>query len=145
MKDPSPQVKESLNNENHSYEQMEEAWVSLSTPFISGNEDYNLSSVDNREVESSPVFTCKSSFSSFLVEDSTPCSITTGGFSFSSCCESNVPDFSSPIPSLPSFTFFTPSSAVEQGNDSLGFKAKLSTLDRGIYDSCYLVDLSCVS
>lgn len=48
----------------------------------------------------------RSSFSAFLV-DTTPCSPTMG-FSFQSSFGSNNPEFSYPIPSLPSFAFFSP-------------------------------------
>ncbi|KAF6160441.1 hypothetical protein GIB67_019210 [Kingdonia uniflora] len=88
---------------------------SCSTPLIYGNRDISFGSESPVPGETqlepqSPVFTCKSSFSSFLVEPTTP-SLVSGGFSFRSCCET---EFSSPIPSLPSFTFFSPSSPVEQ-------------------------------
>ncbi|KAF8395598.1 hypothetical protein HHK36_019548 [Tetracentron sinense] len=50
------------------------------------------------------------------------------GFSFRSCCESIALEFSSPVPSMPSFAFFSPSSAVEQHN-LLGFTANISRVD----------------
>ncbi|KAJ0049672.1 hypothetical protein Pint_16035 [Pistacia integerrima] len=98
---------------------------SFSASFVTRKQDYSFS---DGQLGQSPAFTCKSSFSTLVVDDSTPCS-GYGGFSFSSCCESSTPDFSSPIPSMPSFTFFSPSSAVEQGNLSLGFRVNMSKLD----------------
>jgi calcium-dependent protein kinase len=134
MKEPWPQFIEPLNQEYSNYQK------ETRTALISGNQGYILNNgsfvtsdnYSNREIENSPIFTCKSSFSSFLVEDdyTTPCSMKPGGFSFSSCCsESNGPDFFSPISSLPSFTFFTPTSQVEE---PLAFKPKFSSLDRGV-------------
>ncbi|KAK0587473.1 hypothetical protein LWI29_023377 [Acer saccharum] len=77
----------------------------ISATFIDRNQDYSFG-------EQSSAFTCKSSFSTFPVDNGTPDCSANGGFSFSSCCESSAPDFSSPIPSMPSFTFLSPSSAV---------------------------------
>ncbi|KAL5751096.1 hypothetical protein ACOSP7_025699 [Xanthoceras sorbifolium] len=104
---------------------LEVSEASISATFMARNQDYSFR---DRNLEQSPAFTCKSSFSTFLVDDGTRCSAN-GGFSFSSCCESNAIDFSSPIPSMPSFVFLSPSSAVEQGNISLGFKVNVSKLD----------------
>lgn len=64
---------------------------------------------------SSPAFSCKSSFSSFLVSPSTP-HFTSGAFSFRSCGSSSSLEFCSPIPSMPSFTFF--SSGLSNCQDS---------------------------
>ncbi|OMO85986.1 hypothetical protein CCACVL1_09881 [Corchorus capsularis] len=61
-----------------------------------------------------PTATCRTSFSSFLVEPSTPC-LASGGFSFCSA-NSDTLEFSSPIPSMPSFAFFGASSLVEKEN-----------------------------
>ncbi|KDO63576.1 hypothetical protein CISIN_1g013181mg [Citrus sinensis] len=70
-----------------------------------------------------------SSFSATFISRNMDCSFGYGGFSFSSCCKSSVADFSSPIPSMPSFSFFSPISAVEQGNASLGHKVNMTKLD----------------
>ncbi|KAF9617222.1 hypothetical protein IFM89_035104 [Coptis chinensis] len=95
---------------------------SFSTPFISRNQDISFGSesplIGEAQGEFSPAFTCKSSFSSFV--PATPCSVS-GGFSFSSCHESNGLEFSSPVASMPSFTFFGPSSPVRKVNDPLSF------------------------
>ncbi|KAI3933810.1 hypothetical protein MKW92_020450 [Papaver armeniacum] len=82
-----------------------------STTFISRNQDLSFGS--ESQPGHSPAFTCKSSFSSFLVDASTPCSVARG-FSFRSCGESSVLDFSSPVASMTSFAFFGPSSPVDQ-------------------------------
>lgn len=125
-----------LKQLNLNYRQVEATTGCLSNPQLAMNQDYCCSDaspagVDNN-LESSPVFTCKSSFSSFLIDQGTPCSIS-GGFSFSSSYEPIVPDFSSPIPTMPSFTFFSPCSAFQQSNNSLACEGKLSTSDKGIY------------
>lgn len=65
---------------------------------------------------SSPAFTCKSSFSSFLTDPVSPTS--NAGFSFRSCGESNGADLSSPVQSLPSFVFFSPPLAEAPGDPS---------------------------
>lgn len=66
----------------------------------------------------SPSFTCRSSFSSFLVDPLTP-SFEPGGFSFCSSGGSNTLAFSTPVVALPSFSFFSPGNVVEQGNGAL--------------------------
>lgn len=106
---------------------------SFSTPFILRNQDYSFSdgspATGDSQVGHSPAFTCRSSFSSFMVNGGTPCSVA-GGFSFNSCCGSDAPEFSSPLPSMPSFTFFSPCSELEQGNSSLRSKTNMSALDK---------------
>ncbi|KAJ4713031.1 Protein kinase domain [Melia azedarach] len=124
MEDCEQEAQERHKQDDFCCKQLELGRGSFSATFISRNQDYSF--IDGQP-EQSPAFTCRSSFSTFLVDDSTPCS-GCGGFSFSSCCESSAVDFSSPIPSMPSFTFFSPSSAVEQGNAALGFKANMSKL-----------------
>ncbi|PSS11451.1 Calcium-dependent protein kinase [Actinidia chinensis var. chinensis] len=138
LKDCPQETQEPNKNHSQSCEKLEIIGVSFSTPVIARSQDYSFtdgspSSVESKGVKS-PTFTCRSSFSSFLVDGGTPCSVS-GGFSFSSCCESNTPDFQSPIPSMPSFTFFSPSSAVREGNDLSCFKAKTSTVDSSHRDS----------
>ncbi|XP_010278509.1 PREDICTED: calcium-dependent protein kinase 26 [Nelumbo nucifera] len=101
---------------------------SFSTTLIARNQDFSFSSPisGDSEVGCSPAFTCRSSFSSFLIDPATPL-LVSGGFSFHGRCESNSPVFSSPISSMPSFAFFSPSPAVEQrNNNSLGFVANIS-------------------
>ncbi|XWS50599.1 hypothetical protein CRYUN_Cryun12cG0100600 [Craigia yunnanensis] len=76
----------------------------------------------------SPALTCRTSFSSFLVEPSTPC-FASGGFSFRSG-NSDTLEFLSPIPSMPSFAFFSRSSAVEQENCKLDFSTNITRMER---------------
>ncbi|XP_051114704.1 calcium-dependent protein kinase 26-like [Andrographis paniculata] len=67
----------------------------------------------NSNRESSPVFSCTSSFSS-AVAKSAP---------------SSVPEFSSPIPSILSFTFFSPILSLESSGKSLSFETKMLSID----------------
>lgn len=139
MKDCQQATQVSHKHENLSCGQLEVGGSSLSTPFISRNQGSNFGdgspATPDSQVGNSPAFTCRSSFSSFLDDNGTPFSVR-GGFSFSSCCEPNELEFSSPVPSMPSFTFFTPCSGVEQGNQSLGFTAKKLTLGAIHGESC---------
>ncbi|XAR70347.1 Non-specific serine/threonine protein kinase [Bertholletia excelsa] len=131
MKDCPKETEESNKHSHPICERLEVGGFSLSIPFIARSHDYSFtdgsSATFNGEGGTSPTFTCRSSFSSFLVGDATPCSVS-GGFSFSSL---EVP---SPIPSMPSFAFFSPSSAVKEENDSLGSKAKILTAETGCQD-----------
>ncbi|XVF54051.1 hypothetical protein PTKIN_Ptkin05aG0150400 [Pterospermum kingtungense] len=74
----------------------------------------------------SPALTCRKSCSSFLVEPSTP---EPGGFSFRSSNFDTI-EFCSPIPSMSSFAFLSPSSAVEQENCKLDFSSNIALMDR---------------
>ncbi|KAK3039228.1 hypothetical protein RJ639_027932 [Escallonia herrerae] len=74
----------------------------------------------------SPSFACKSSFTSFLVEPSKALS-ESGGFSFCSSGGSQTLEFSTPVPSLPSFAFFSTGSVSGQGN-ALNFSADVSSV-----------------
>lgn len=125
MEDCEQVAQEPCKQDDLCCKQLEVGGSSFSASFICRNMDCSFG---DGQLEQSPAFTCKSSFSVFLADDSTPCS-GYGGFSFSSCCESSAADFSSPIPSMPSFTFFSPISAVEQGNASLGHKVNMTKLD----------------
>ncbi|XP_042481800.1 calcium-dependent protein kinase 26-like [Macadamia integrifolia] len=106
---------------------------SFSTPFVSRNQDFSFSSASplpgDAQLGISPAFTCRSSFSSFLLDCSTPPCTVSVGFSFQSCCASDGMEFSSPVQSMPSFDFFSPSPAVEQRNNSLRFTANVSGVD----------------
>lgn len=135
LRDSLHASEDQLKQLNLNYGQVEATTGCISSPQLAMNQEYCCSDaspavVDNN-LESSPVsvFTCKSSFSSFLIDQRTPCSIP-GGFSFSSSYEPNVPDFSSPIPTMPSFTFFSPCSTFQQSNNSLACDGKLPTLDK---------------
>lgn len=85
------------------------------------NQSCRFSDSDSH-LERSQSATCKSSFSNFLVENG-------GGVSFGSSQESSAADFTSPIPSMPSFTFSSPSSAVKQGNIVLNLEINKSVPD----------------
>ncbi|KAJ6415263.1 hypothetical protein OIU84_004119 [Salix udensis] len=69
-----------------------------------------------------------SSFSSFQVNDNTACSAS-GGFSFSNNDESGVTELSSPISSMLSFAFSSPTTEVDKGDFSFGTKATESKWD----------------
>ncbi|KAL0299471.1 UNVERIFIED_CONTAM: Calcium-dependent protein kinase [Sesamum radiatum] len=64
------------------------------------------------EVQSS-LLTCKSSFSAFLADPSTPL-LEAGGFSFHSSAGSTTLEFSTPILALPSFAFFSSVCGLKQ-------------------------------
>ena len=76
----------------------------------------------------SPAFTCRSSFSSFLGEPSTP-SFVSGGFSFRSSDDSNALEFISPVSSMLSFAFSNPGPVIEQGSSALEFSSNISRID----------------
>lgn len=126
MEDCTQEDEETYNQDNQFCYKLDVGGGSFSTPFNARKEDYTFKG--NEKPQQSPAFTCKSSFASLLEDDYTPCS-GSGGFSFSSCHESSAAEFTSPISSMPSFTFFSPMSAVVQGNISLRFKADESSLD----------------
>lgn len=106
---------------------------SFSNPSIARNHDYSFGdespAIDCGEVQNSSVLTCRSSFSSFLIDQS-HCSIS-GGYSFENYTKTDAPEFSSPLPSMPSFTFFSPNTVIDQSNDS-SFRGKSSMTDGGI-------------
>ncbi|KAA8533782.1 hypothetical protein F0562_031299 [Nyssa sinensis] len=102
---------------------------SFSTSFMARNQDISFGTGSPIICDAqSPAFTCKSSFSSSLLEPSTPC-LESGGFSFGSSAESNTLEFSTPVPSMPSFAFFSPGSGTEQGNYTTDFPANESSID----------------
>lgn len=76
----------------------------------------------------SPVLTCRSSFSSFRLEPSTPC-FASGVFSFHSSSGSNTLEFATSISSMPSFAFFSPGSESVQANCPLNFSANIPRVD----------------
>lgn len=102
---------------------------SFSNPFMSRNQDISFGSASpiTGDVES-PTFTCRSSFSSFLMDPATPCTAS-GGFSFRDSGGSNALEFSSPVRTMPSFAFFSPGSVIEQGSCALEFSASISRVD----------------
>lgn len=127
MKDNGP--KEPSGCENHVCGEWGVGGGSFSTPFMSRNQDisFGAGSPITCDVES-PTFTCRSSFSSFLAEPESPCTAS-GGFSFRSCGDSNALEFSSPVPTISSFAFFSPGSAIEQGSCALEFSTSIPRVD----------------
>ncbi|KAJ9139937.1 hypothetical protein P3X46_030629 [Hevea brasiliensis] len=75
----------------------------------------------------SPTLGCRSSFSSFLVEPSTPSSVS-GLFSFCSRGDSDALEFSSPVLSMPSFAIFSHGPLMEQGSCALDLSNNISNL-----------------
>ncbi|CAL0328642.1 unnamed protein product [Lupinus luteus] len=94
---------------------------SFSASFMSRNQDISFGAGSPACDAQSPTFTCRSSFFSF-VEPVTPC-LVSGGFSFQSASDSTGLEFSSPVPSMLSFSFLSPSPVVERKS----FKSKCST------------------
>ncbi|XP_015901876.3 calcium-dependent protein kinase 26 [Ziziphus jujuba] len=131
MEDCAQVTQETYKQDSQVCSELEAGGVSFSTPFISRTQDYSFSSrpstMDDGQLWQLPVLTCKSSLLSFQVDDDTPCSAF-GGFSFSSCRESSALEFSSLVPSMPSFTFSNPASATGPGS-ILGSKAEIPSLD----------------
>ncbi|XP_050376071.1 calcium-dependent protein kinase 26 isoform X1 [Argentina anserina] len=133
MEDCAQGHEELYNQNNRVLRQLQLNEDSFSISHVDRNRDFSFSegspTTADGKLWHSPAFTCKSYFSSFLDENSNPCHASVC-FSFRSCtCESSPTEFSSPIPSMPSFTFFSPSSAAEEENILLRFKAKMSSLD----------------
>ncbi|KAJ4956197.1 hypothetical protein NE237_012980 [Protea cynaroides] len=131
IKDCGHVAEEPYESDGLSRGQLDLGGTSFCTPFVTRNQDFSFSSVSpilgDAQLGNSPAFTCRSSFSSFL-DSTTPCSVSSG-FSFQNCCESNGMEFSSPVQSMPSFDFFSPSPAVELRNKSLRFTANVSVVD----------------
>ncbi|CAL9008615.1 unnamed protein product [Prunus brigantina] len=102
---------------------------SFSTSFMSRSRDISFGTGSPSICDAqSPAFTCRSSFSSFMAESFTPC-IASSGFSFCGNGDSNGLEFSSPVPSMPSFAFFSPGSLVEESSCALEFSASISRVD----------------
>ncbi|XP_010693518.2 calcium-dependent protein kinase 10 isoform X2 [Beta vulgaris subsp. vulgaris] len=102
---------------------------SFSASCISRDHDisFGTGSAVNCEPQS-PTFTCRSSFSAFMAEPSTP-TLISAGFSFRSSGDFTALEFVSPIPSLPSFTFFSPRSVDEHGNQNKVFSSNRENTD----------------
>lgn len=104
---------------------LEQGCLSPSLMARSQDISFGMGSNINCEVQS-PMFTCKSSFSSPM----TP-SLGDLGFSFHSSASggSNTLDFSTPLIALPSFAFFGSSSVAEQESDAFDLPAISSRID----------------
>lgn len=129
MKISEQAVQEPSRMVNQVHGILEVGGSSLSTPFVPRLENcsfrYESNPADGIPIEQSPTFTCKSSFSSAISCDGTPSSLG-GAFSFSSSFKSPSTSVSPTITSIPSFTFFSPESAVEQPSDLPGCTAIFS-------------------
>ncbi|MED6219949.1 hypothetical protein PIB30_040494 [Stylosanthes scabra] len=101
---------------------------SFSASFMSRSQDISFGASSPTCDAQSPTFTCRSSFSSFLVEPVTPC-LVSGGFSFQSTKDSNDGlEFSSPVQSMLSFSFISPGS-VEQKSCKLVCSTNTAAID----------------
>ncbi|PIN05617.1 Ca2+/calmodulin-dependent protein kinase, EF-Hand protein superfamily [Handroanthus impetiginosus] len=131
-KDTPKTTQETHGQENLSCQQLDVGSYSFSNLNISRDQDISFRNgsplIVTDEHEDSPVFSCRSSFSSTLVSQGTPTSVPGSIFS-GSCHKSNAPEFSSPIPSMLSFTFFSPIATVEHSEKSLCLKMKTLSID----------------
>ncbi|KAK1321973.1 Calcium-dependent protein kinase 20 [Acorus calamus] len=113
LNDHSGPLQGSCEHNPSNHVQFNAASCSFTTPLSSTNRDFSFGPGSPLPAEdSSPAFTCKSSFSSFNAKG-TPCSASRG-FSFSSLRGSTSSGSSHLIPSMPSFTFFSPTSLQEE-------------------------------
>ncbi|KAK0595892.1 hypothetical protein LWI29_010904 [Acer saccharum] len=114
-------------SENKCCQEWELGSGSFSTPLMTRNQDISFGAASPVicDVES-PAYTCRSSFSSFMAEPSTPC-LASAGFSFRSDDDSDALVFASPVTSMPSFAFFSPVS-VEQGSCTTHGESSLRNL-----------------
>ena len=103
---------------------------SISVSFIARDQDisFGTGSAVNCEPES-PTFSCGSSFSTFMVEPSTP-TLVSSGFTFRSSGDFKALEFVSPIPSMPSFTFFSAHSINEHENQNGGRSSYRESTDK---------------
>uniref|UniRef100_A0A5B6Z892 non-specific serine/threonine protein kinase n=1 Tax=Davidia involucrata TaxID=16924 RepID=A0A5B6Z892_DAVIN len=125
----APDSEEPYKCEKQSCGKLDFGGGSFSTSFMARDQDISFGTGSPIICDAqSPAFTCRSSFSSLLVEPSTPC-LESGGFSFGSSGESNTLEFSTAVPSMPSFAFFSPGSVAERGSYTLDFPANISSLD----------------
>lgn len=133
-KDTPQGTQESYRQDNLSCQQLEVGGYSFSNLNVARDQNFSFHDgsplIVNSEQEDSPVFSCRSSFSSTLVNQCTPSSVSGAVYS-GRCCKSDETDFSSPIPSMPSFTFFTPIPTFEPSDESLCFKTKMLSIDGG--------------
>lgn len=102
---------------------------SFSTPIMSRNQDISFGTGSPITYETpSPAFTCRSSFSSFLAEPTTPC-LASCGFSFRCSGDSNGLVVSAPLLSMPSFAFFSPGSGAEQERSTQEVSTNVSRVE----------------
>lgn len=108
---------------------------SFSSSFMSRNNDISFGGGSPACDAQSPTFSCKSSFSSIFVEPVTPFPAS-GGFSFQSSGGPIGLEFSTPVSSMPSFAFLSPSSSVEQKSLIFEFESNASEVNaivKGMY------------
>lgn len=108
---------------------------SFSVSLMSRNQDISFGPESPICDAQSPTFTCRSSFSSFLVEPTTPCSAASG-FSFQSSGASPGLEFSSRVPSMPSFAFLSPNPTAEKRSCTLEFSTDTSNVKTIVEGTC---------
>ncbi|XAR71752.1 Non-specific serine/threonine protein kinase [Bertholletia excelsa] len=129
ISNPAHLSEDSTEGENHSQVKLDMERGSFSASFMSRKEDISFGTGSPIINDSqSPSLTCRASFSSFLIDPTTPCSAL-GGFSI--CCSdgSNAHEFTTPVTSMPSFSFFASGSIAEQGNCEFNFSANIPKAD----------------
>ncbi|KAF2315691.1 hypothetical protein GH714_040220 [Hevea brasiliensis] len=128
MKDDTPCAEEPGQFEEQSCEEWDLGGGSFSI-MMARNQDisFGTGSLVICDTESS-TFRCRSSFSSFLVEPSTPCSVS-ARFSFCSSGNFNVLELSSPVSSMPSFAFLSHGPVTEEGSCTLDISNNISSLN----------------
>ncbi|KAE9611288.1 hypothetical protein Lal_00011706 [Lupinus albus] len=107
---------------------------SVSSSFMLRNQDISFGAGSPACEAQSPTFTCRASFSSYLVEPVTPCSVA-DVFSFQSSVDCIGLEISSLIPSLPSFAFLSQDSDTQPTRRSLEFSTNKSDVKEIAGDS----------
>ncbi|KAL5567793.1 hypothetical protein UlMin_024368 [Ulmus minor] len=103
----------------------DEGSSSFSSPFISRKQDISFGNASPITSDMSPSFTCRSSFTSFTAEQSTP-PLASVGFLFCPGGDSFSLEIASPVQSMPSFAFFSPGPLVEQDSCAAEVPANIS-------------------
>ncbi|CAN6907921.1 unnamed protein product [Brassica oleracea] len=112
MEELSEPGQEQYGQDGVGCEGLESGGCSFSTEYVSREQDYSFSM---GQLEESIDNDCRSSFSSFLPADNNNVALPTsgfGGFSF------DGEQLESTLPSMPSFTFFSPSPATTQNHNT---------------------------
>ena len=134
MEELSEPGQEQYGRDGVGCEGLESGGCSFSTEYVSREQDYSFSM---GQLEESIDNDCRSSFSSFLPADNNNVALPTsgfGGFSF------DGEQLESTLPSMPSFTFFSPSPSTTQNNNTHETDEKL----RGTSSSLTLSGLLCL-
>ncbi|KAE9592610.1 hypothetical protein Lal_00028537 [Lupinus albus] len=124
MENNQTNLEQLIEHRIQSCEEWDVGGSSFSASFMSRNQDISFGVGSPACDTQSPTFTCRSSFFPF-VEPVTPC-VVSGGFSFRSAGDSTDLEFSSPIPSMLSFSFLSLSPVVEQKSCKLDCSANTS-------------------